>query len=403
MGIDSPGTSARFQLHASFHTHLHRHQRADDHDSIDLEARQTVEFRGDVRRFVSNLFWTGRAGPLDVLVRRKECDLSNSQKTNLQLIGGVRIGAATPGDYRFYIELFERLPNEVTVEGNFSRFVAFDNLAYGDNRITFLGIEVDQIEKIPDGMIAWDLSDDRLTMIEAKDSENSIFWQDELTWQWRDESPPEGDRRVTGEFSARIPSIWHRGNVSERQHFSMTANSYILLDQPVADDRVYLVDYDRAWPVEFERFAQWLAELLGPDIALRIEHFGSTAITDMPAKPIVDVLVEIPSFDAAKQRAIPLLNLPIWEYWWYGDHMTFVRREQLMGRRTHHIHMMPAGEEFQRRLAFRDYLRAHPEDAERYATLKRKLVETHPTNREAYTDAKAAFVGEIVTKATGDS
>ena len=119
----------------------------------------------------------------------------------------------------------------------------------------------------------------------------------------------------------------------------------------------------------------------------------------MIAKPIIDVLVEVPSFTEAKQVALPLLNNELWEYWWYGNHMTFVKRDRLMGLRTHHVHLMPEGRELRARLAFRDYLRSHAEEASRYAALKRRLANEHQANRENYTAAKAAFVNEIVVRA----
>jgi len=178
----------------------------------------------------------------------------------------------------------------------------------------------------------------------------------------------------------------------------MTANAYVAPGQTGCDDSVHLVDYDPAWPEKFNEFSDWLRERLGPDVALKIEHFGSTSIPGMIAKPMIDVLVEVPSFPEAKQRALPSLNNEKWEYWWYSDHMTFVRRDRLMGPRTHHVHMMPRGRDLRSRLAFRDYLRSHVEDASRYATLKRQLAKSHQTTREHYTDAKAVFVNEIVAK-----
>jgi GrpB-like predicted nucleotidyltransferase (UPF0157 family) len=68
-------------------------------------------------------------------------------------------------------------------------------------------------------------------------------------------------------------------------------------------------------------------------------------------------------------------------------------------RRTHHVHMTETDGEMWRRLAFRDYLQAHPEDARRYERLKRELARAHRADREAYTDAKATFVAEIMAKA----
>jgi GrpB-like predicted nucleotidyltransferase (UPF0157 family) len=166
-----------------------------------------------------------------------------------------------------------------------------------------------------------------------------------------------------------------------------------------SNDDVELVDYDPSWPQQFTEFATWLCDLLGVDVALRIEHYGSTAIPGIPAKPIIDVLVEIPSFAEAKRVTIPRLNSERWEYWWYSDHMTFIRRERLMGRRTHHVHMAPRGHRLWEGLAFRDYLISHPQEVSRYAALKRELAENYRQDRERYTQAKTEFVREITSKA----
>jgi GrpB-like predicted nucleotidyltransferase (UPF0157 family) len=145
-----------------------------------------------------------------------------------------------------------------------------------------------------------------------------------------------------------------------------------------------------------------LREQLDPDIALRLAHYGSTAIPGMPAKPIIDILVEIPSFSAGRQRALTVMNDPAWEFWLYSGHMVLFRREECMGRRTHHVHLAPAGHDLWKGLAFRDYLRAHPEDAARYAALKRELAQTYRDDRERYTRMKTQFIEEINQKALSD-
>jgi len=136
-------------------------------------------------------------------------------------------------------------------------------------------------------------------------------------------------------------------------------------------------------------------------VVLDVHHIGSTAIPGMPAKPIIDVLVEINSFAEAKPRVLPALNQEQWEYWFYKGKLTFIKRNGFNGRRTHHVHMMPRGKRLAAHLAFRDYMRSHAEDALRYAALKRELADKHKADREVYTDAKAAFVDGVVRKAAG--
>ena len=70
--------------------------------------------------------------------------------------------------------------------------------------------------------------------------------------------------------------------------------------------------------------------------------------------------------------------------------------------RTHHLHLMVTGSpEFKAKIAFRDYLISHPEEIQKYESLKKKLAEKFDNDREAYTQAKTDFVKEIIKKALG--
>jgi GrpB-like predicted nucleotidyltransferase (UPF0157 family) len=119
----------------------------------------------------------------------------------------------------------------------------------------------------------------------------------------------------------------------------------------------------------------------------------------MPAKPVIDILIQIPSFSEARRVLIPIFNKHEYEYWGYDDHILFIKRKEFLGTRTHHIHAAPAGSRFWEHISFRDYLRTYPGDAGRYAALKHKLAGRHTTNREEYTVAKGEFVKEITEKA----
>jgi len=319
----------------------------------------------------------------------------------VQLIGGLRIGSAS--DESFYDNLLSRLPKEVKHTGGITRYVGFDYLTDDENPITFLGIEVDKVQDIPEGLMAWVLDDINLTVLETKNRENIVIWQEELKWKWRDESPSEYNRCVTGEFTVLVPQGWTGASNSDRRFFTMTVNMYTAPGQSGDNDSIYLVDYDPAWQKQFADLSASLYKLLGPDIALQIEHHGSTSIPGMIAKPIIDVLVVVPSFAEARQRTLPLLNNPTWEYVWYHSHMALVKRDKFLGIRTHHVHMMPECQMLQRYLAFRDYLTSHAFDASRYVILKQELAKNHKNNREQYTAAKTDFVNEIITKATANT
>jgi GrpB-like predicted nucleotidyltransferase (UPF0157 family) len=318
-------------------------------------------------------------------------------RSRIQLIGQQQLNPAE-GDHSLIATLLKRLPKEVKHTGKITRFVGYDSFMRGRDHLRFFGIEVDAIEDLPDGMIAWDLDDTRWTVWESRDGRKSIAWQEDITWQWLDRSAATSGRR-TGEFIATGAAEWCSRGGPEARPFWMFSNVYVDLQQNGFRDDIYLVDYDPLWPAQFEKMAAWLRSRLGPDTALRVEHYGSTAIPGMPAKPVIDILVEVPSFNEAKKRALPCLNEEAWEYWWYAGHMVLFRRKTLMGERTHHVHMMPRGHKFWNGLAFRDYLRSHPEDAARYAALKRQLADRYPKDRERYTSAKTEFVRETTSKA----
>ncbi|MBT6144809.1 MAG: GrpB family protein [Gemmatimonadetes bacterium] len=176
-----------------------------------------------------------------------------------------------------------------------------------------------------------------------------------------------------------------------------------LTAEDASSDEVELVDHDPSWSQQYAQMADWLRDQLGTDIALRVEHYGSTAIPGLPAKPVIDILVEIPSVTAAKPQVIPCFDDETWDYWWHAGHMVFVRREKLMGQRTHHIHMAPKGHPIWDGLAFRDHLRSHAEERDQYAELKRKLAVAYHHDRERYTQAKTDFVSAVTSRALRNS
>ncbi len=172
----------------------------------------------------------------------------------------------------------------------------------------------------------------------------------------------------------------------------------------VVKEEVAMVPYDSRWPEIFKQERQHLRSCLPFDFVKRIEHFGSTAIPGMPAKPIVDILVEVTSLDEAKKQVVPVLEAQGYDYFWrptWGDdtppfYAWFIKRDK-KGKRTHHIHMVESDFEHWERLFFRDHLIEHPDVARKYSALKDKLSEAHRNDRVAYTQAKTNFI-KIVTE-----
>ena len=169
-------------------------------------------------------------------------------------------------------------------------------------------------------------------------------------------------------------------------------------------DEIEIVDYDAGWPALFEWERALLTRGLPVDSWLAIEHAGSTAITGLAAKPIIDIYLAVPSISLARATLVEPIEALGYVYWAENpatDRMLFVKGMPPYGpRRTHHIHVAePASEAWQRALLFRDHLRRHPDAAGRYATLKLDLARRFRSDREAYTRAKDAFVDAVIVTA----
>ena len=173
-------------------------------------------------------------------------------------------------------------------------------------------------------------------------------------------------------------------------------------DQPPPTDAtqaVVLVDHDPAWPALFAELRDRVAATLG-DLAVAIEHVGSTAVPGLVAKPIVDIDVVVPS---TASIPVAIERLAAIGYVHRGD-LGIPGREAFSpppGTPPHHLYVCPwEAPAWRRHVAFRDHLRAHPEVARAYADLKRQAARRFRDDRAAYTDAKTAFVEEIVHRTT---
>lgn len=165
---------------------------------------------------------------------------------------------------------------------------------------------------------------------------------------------------------------------------------------------VVVVDHDPEWPRRFEVERERIARAIGEWITA-MEHVGSTAVPGLAAKPIVDIMVGIGDLADAVHCIGPLEGLGYEYVSEYEDEMPFrryFRKDDDEGSRVVHLHMVEPSHRFwQRHLAFRDWLRTHPEDARAYGELKRELAERYRDDRPAYTEAKTEFIREIERRA----
>jgi len=163
--------------------------------------------------------------------------------------------------------------------------------------------------------------------------------------------------------------------------------------------RPTVVPHDACWSRLCQEEADELAEIFGEEV-VTIHHIGSTAIPGIYAKPIIDILVEVQDIariDAFNRAMVERGYVPKGEFGIRGRRYFIKGTEE---RRTRHIHVFQTGDaEVERHLAFRDYLRVHPEEARAYSRLKRDLVGRFPHDIESYMDGKNDWIKETERKA----
>ena len=171
------------------------------------------------------------------------------------------------------------------------------------------------------------------------------------------------------------------------------------LAQAIAEE-IHIVDHDSQWAAQFAAERNRLLDLL-PGRFAAIEHVGSTAVPQLPAKPIIDLLAGVGTISEADALLDSLcahgyvtsaeFNATLPDRRWLMRHA--------LGRRTHHLHLVVfGGEQWVQHLQFRDALRADAMIAKRYASLKLGLAERYRQDRDAYTTAKEAFINEVLAR-----
>jgi GrpB-like predicted nucleotidyltransferase (UPF0157 family) len=163
------------------------------------------------------------------------------------------------------------------------------------------------------------------------------------------------------------------------------------------NELVEIVEYDPAWPAAFETERERLAPLL--PAGAQLHHFGSTAVPGLAAKPVIDMIALVDDLDA------PIAALVQHGGYQYpvAFNATLTHRRFLCyptaAHRTHHLRLVDEPGELERRLRFRDRLRADPVLASEYVALKRALASRYSEDREAYTEAKSEFVKRYAREA----
>jgi len=157
-----------------------------------------------------------------------------------------------------------------------------------------------------------------------------------------------------------------------------------------------LVPYDPSWPAQFEQAAAGMRDSGDPDWV--IEHIGSTAIPGMRAKPVIDMAVRVTDAAEFEQHRASLER----DGWHLGSavrsHPVMIRESD--GVRTHIAHFFAAADwDAVNQRILRDWLRAHPDDADRYVHAKCDAVAAAARGTASYNAAKTPVIQEIVDRA----
>jgi GrpB-like predicted nucleotidyltransferase (UPF0157 family) len=167
-----------------------------------------------------------------------------------------------------------------------------------------------------------------------------------------------------------------------------------------------IVPYDPAWPGAFSAERDRIAAVLG-ELAVRIDHHGSTSVPGLAAKPVIDIQVSVRRLQPIEGYAARLAQLGYVHVPHPDDSFCPFFHRPVEWPHTHHVHVVQSGGAEERRtLAFRDYLRGHPAVAREYEQLKRASAPLHSAatfeSRQAYADAKTGFILRISDQALAE-
>lgn len=173
------------------------------------------------------------------------------------------------------------------------------------------------------------------------------------------------------------------------------------MPDPISGPAIVIADYDPRWPAMFEEERARIIQAIGESL-VDIQHVGSTSVPGLAAKPIIDLMPGLRSLGDTPRIVAGMESLGYRYIPEYEDQLPERRYFHLPAgsehwhRRLFHVHAVETTSDFWRRhLAFRDYLRGHPEACAEYATLKRRLASQYGTDREGYTEAKTEFITRI--------
>ncbi|MBM7584431.1 GrpB-like predicted nucleotidyltransferase (UPF0157 family) [Bacillus pakistanensis] len=163
--------------------------------------------------------------------------------------------------------------------------------------------------------------------------------------------------------------------------------------------KVEVLSYQTEWKVRYQNEKKKIRNLL-KNVPITTHHIGSTSVEGLAAKPIIDILVELPTLESLN----PFIDEFVEEGYVFKGENGIPKRRYFQfekdGTRLVHLHMYQKGnDEIHRHIAFRDYLREFPNEAKQYGEIKQQLAKQFPSDIAAYINGKHEFVKAMERKA----
>jgi len=169
---------------------------------------------------------------------------------------------------------------------------------------------------------------------------------------------------------------------------------------PKLSNTLIILPYDPNWKTEFERIRDYLLEQIG-DLVIEIKHVGSTSVPGLCAKPIIDIVAVMESYDV-----FPAIVERLEKVGFQHEGDGGIKEREVFKRlipddfMNYHFYVCPKdSEENRRQTIFRNTLLNNKDIADEYGKLKMRLIEEVNGDRVLYTDSKTDFIVGVINKA----
>lgn len=165
--------------------------------------------------------------------------------------------------------------------------------------------------------------------------------------------------------------------------------------------KISVIEYDSNWVKMFETEKEFLTDVFGDNL-IRVEHFGSTSIPNLSAKPIIDIFVFVHYTSNINKYAM-LMESHGYVFKGVQDLTNctvFEKHKNESNARTHKVNICEENNPFSiNALLFRDYLRINKDTRNKYENIKKELAKKYYDDSTAYANGKLNFIMEIIEEA----